>query len=283
MKPLHIGLLLVGVALASGLAVKMTQPPPIPVAPLPVVQPLIVKVPKPRPIPEAPPVVPAPARVAAAFRAERSPAPVYDEPAKPAIRKNKPILIASAKPPTQWTPGPYQAPLTPAAPVTPTPAPVAPPALAPAPVPVPTPRQVTLRTGMTIPVRLDESVSTDRSVAGDTFQASLAEPLAVDGLVIAEKGARVTGRIVDSQKAGNVTGAAILELGLANLMTSDGQRVTVSTDPWRKLSHTVPQYTPANVPSKTIIQFRLAAKVTVTERRTEGDAATSRASLHQVP
>ena len=30
MKPLHIGLLVVGAALAGGLAVKMTQPPPIP-------------------------------------------------------------------------------------------------------------------------------------------------------------------------------------------------------------------------------------------------------------
>jgi hypothetical protein len=91
---------------------------------------------------------------------------------------------------------------------------------------------------MTIPIRLDESLSSVRSDAGDTFQASLAEPLVIDGLVIAEKGARATGRIVDSTKAGHVSGVAILELELATIATSDGQRLTVSTDPWTKQGET---------------------------------------------
>jgi len=96
------------------------------------------------------------------------------------------------------------------------------------------PRQVTLQPGMTIPVRLDQSLTSD------SFQASLAEPLAVDGLVIAEKGARVNVRP-----------------GLASLITSDGQRVAISTDPWTK---------PAQPSAGTLIRFRVASRLTITER-----------------
>jgi hypothetical protein len=263
MKPQHAGFLLVGAALAGGLAIKMTQAPMIPVvdpAPqperLPVITPVVstvspgvsTLVAKPSPIPRAPTLTPA--RAAA-------PQPVYDEPAKPVIRKSKPIFMATARP-TQWTPGPYEGPVGPVSPK-PQPAivelPIEQPVeqkVAPEPLPpVPAPRRVTLQTGMTIPIRLDESLSSDKSVVGEMFQASLVEPLVVDGLVIAEKGARVVGRIVNSQKA-------ILELGLANLMTSDGQRVAISTDPWMN---------GAAIPLKTIIRFRLASRVTVTEQQ----------------
>jgi hypothetical protein len=116
----------------------------------------------------------------------------------------------------------------------------------------PAPRQVTLETGMTVPVRLDESVS--RTSAGDSFQASLVEPLVVNGLVIAERGARVTGR---------VRVASLLELGLATLSTSDGQRVAVSTDPWT--------YGQAGtIAGGTIIRFRLTSKLTITEQQIAG-------------
>jgi hypothetical protein len=184
---------------------------------------------------------------------------VYDEPPKVAIHKSKPILVASVSvspvlpkvKPTQWSPARYVPPavtqVTPAEQsATPEPPPVVikekPPA----------PRQVTLETGMTVPVRLDESVS--RTSAGDSFQASLVEPLVVNGLVIAERGARVTGR---------VRVASLLELGLATLSTSDGQRVSVSTDPWK--------YGAAGaIAGGTIIRFRLTSKLTITEQQIAG-------------
>ena len=97
------------------------------------------------------------------------------------------------------------------------------------------PRHVTLQPGMTIPVRLDQSLT------ADSFQASLAEPLAVDGLVIAEKGARVNVRP-----------------GLASLTTSDGQRIAISTDPWTK---------PAEPSAGTVIRFRVASRLTIIERQ----------------
>jgi hypothetical protein len=265
MKPVHIGLLIVGAALAGGLAVKMTQPPAIPVL-APVIQPpappavvsavasassavVSAPVPKPSPIPVAPHI----ARAAA-------PEPVYSEPPKPAIRKNKPkpILLANVKP-TQWSPARY---VPPAEPRSATPPATTAPTLAtgqnavpePAPAPTPTPksRQVTLETGMTIPVRLDDSVS--RTSAGDSFQASLVEPLVVDGLAIAERGARVTGRVRIN---------SLLELGLATLSTSDGQRVAISTDPWK--------YGEAGtIAGGTVIRFRLTSRLTITEQQIAG-------------
>ncbi len=148
----------------------------------------------------------------------------YVEPWKPVIRKNKPILMAKAAPapatsappppPSLPQPAPYEAPATPELPATP--------AAEPQPAPR---RQVTLPSGMTIPVRLTESLSSDRKLAGDTFDASLAEPLVVEGLVIAERGARASGRVVGTQRAGRVGGTySSLELELTSVVTSDGQR-----------------------------------------------------------
>jgi hypothetical protein len=84
-------------------------------------------------------------------------------------------------------------------------------------------------------VRLIETVSSDRNHSGDTFTATLAEPLVVDGFVIAEKGARAEGRIVESQQAGKVKGLASIALELTRLDTSDGQHVQISTDSFTKI------------------------------------------------
>src|ERR1035438_9541108 len=62
--------------------------------------------------------------------------------------------------------------------------------------PAPPPRQVTLNAGLLIPVRLVDGLSTERNSPGDAFLATLDGDLAVDGLVIAERGARVEGRVV---------------------------------------------------------------------------------------
>lgn len=127
---------------------------------------------------------------------------------------------------------------------------------------------------MPLPIRVDELLSTERSAAGDTFQASLAEPLVVTGLVIAEKGARVTGRVVDSKRAGRAGGQAVLILEISNISTSDGQRIAISTDPWTKRGETPygedAGRTGAGIPSETIIRFRLATRVTIAERQIAG-------------
>jgi hypothetical protein len=91
------------------------------------------------------------------------------------------------------------------------------------------PRTVTLPAGLGITVRLNHTVSTERNQAGDDFQAVLDEPLVVDGLVIAEKGAQVEGKVVQSERAGRVKGRALLVLELTQLATQDGQLIAIET------------------------------------------------------
>ncbi len=94
------------------------------------------------------------------------------------------------------------------------------------------PRQqqtVTLPAGTLLQVRLNERLASDRNVIGDAFAATLDQPLVVDGYVIAEKGARVLGRIADVIPAGRVEGVAQMALELSSITTSDGQKVNLRT------------------------------------------------------
>jgi hypothetical protein len=83
-------------------------------------------------------------------------------------------------------------------------------------------------------VRRGEGLSSERNQIGDTFTGSLDAPLAADGFVIAERGSRVEGRIVEVEKAGHVKGQSVLGLQLTTLNTSDGQRVVIKTETFRK-------------------------------------------------
>jgi len=303
MKPLHAGWLCLGATLAGALAFKVTKQPIIPdpppiarlTAPAP---PMDVQAAKPSPL-----VAPA-ARIAAAAAAavQTAPPPIYNQPpARPPVpapakiqearkvepkqtevRKTSPVLVAAAKPvqakvpPTQWVPTKYQTAsqepqsedktATPAdqpAPI-PEPPPVAkvepPPAeLPPAPAPPAPPRRVTLQTGMTIAIRLEETISSSGATPGDTFQGSLAEPLIVDHLVIAERGARATGRVVDSERG-------VLTIALSSVYTSDGQRVSLLTDPWSLQTESGFFRRAATLPTGTIVHFRISNRITVTEQ-----------------
>lgn len=94
------------------------------------------------------------------------------------------------------------------------------------------PRQretVTVATGTLLQVRLNERLSSDRNVVGDAFSAILDQPLVVDGYVIAERGARVLGRVVDITPAGRVKGVAEMAIELASLTTADGQKINLRT------------------------------------------------------
>jgi hypothetical protein len=97
---------------------------------------------------------------------------------------------------------------------------------------------VTINPGTVLTVRLEEALSTDRSFAGDQFRASLSAPLVVNGFVIAERGARVIGRVAEIDKGGKMQGVAHLALELTSLTTSDGQRITLRTERFSKQAET---------------------------------------------
>jgi hypothetical protein len=93
---------------------------------------------------------------------------------------------------------------------------------------------VTIPAGTLVSIRIDQRISTETNKTGDSFRASLDQPITVDDAVIAERGARVEGRVVEADPGGRVKGLARLSLELVRLDSSDGQRLRLQTEPFAK-------------------------------------------------
>ncbi len=98
----------------------------------------------------------------------------------------------------------------------------------------PQPRSLTIPAGTLIGVRLSEYLDSDRNIAGDSFQATLSDPVVIDGWVIAERGAIAYGRVVDAERAGRIRGTSALAIRLESFEGNDGQRVYVNTATFTK-------------------------------------------------
>jgi hypothetical protein len=96
------------------------------------------------------------------------------------------------------------------------------------------PQTVTIPAGTLLSIRVDQQLSTKTNQTGDSFRATLDQPVVVDGFVIAERGARVEGRVVESDPGGRVQGVAKLSLELVRLNSADGQRLRLQTEPFAK-------------------------------------------------
>ncbi len=93
---------------------------------------------------------------------------------------------------------------------------------------VKTPVYVTIPAGTRISVRTIDRIDSTKNHAGDRFEASLAEPLVVDGNVVVAKGADVYGRLAESKKSGTFTGRSELQLELTGIVVN-GQTVPLVT------------------------------------------------------
>ena len=87
---------------------------------------------------------------------------------------------------------------------------------------------VTIPAGTRISVRTIDSIDSTRNRVGYRFQASLEEPLSVDGNVVVPKGADVYGRLEGSKETGTFTGRSELELELTGIVVH-GQTVPLVT------------------------------------------------------
>lgn len=103
-------------------------------------------------------------------------------------------------------------------------------ASAPAPAPV---RTVTVPDGTQISVRLIDAVDSEVNQAGDTFRASLAQPVSLDGGIVIPANADIEGRVVDVKSAGHFKGQSLLALELTRL-TMNGKSYELRTNEWRK-------------------------------------------------
>jgi hypothetical protein len=82
-----------------------------------------------------------------------------------------------------------------------------------------------------ISVRLIDSVSTETNKAGDTFLASLAEPLTVDGVTLFAKDTSVSGKILNVEEPGRVSGVASISLQLTEIQPKKGSPLALETQP----------------------------------------------------
>jgi len=87
---------------------------------------------------------------------------------------------------------------------------------------------VTIPAGTRISVRTIDSIDSTKNHVGDRFEASLEEPLIVDGNVVAAKGADVYGRLEESKETGTFTGRSDLKLALTGIVV-DGKTVPIVT------------------------------------------------------
>jgi hypothetical protein len=222
---------------------------------------------------------------------EATPMPVREKPSPlrpPPVRRARPVVIARETAPSPM-PAPRPAPVAdpPPPPVVtapaPPPAPVSePPSHPEAPAPPPpqmpkarAPNTVTIQPGTILAVRIGETISSARSEVGDGFVATLERPLVIDGFVIAERGARIEGRVVEAQHPGRANGPSNLGVELIEVSTSDGQRVPVRTATFKKESAmsnggdwanvVLTRGKPAEIPMETRMNFRIREPITLTE------------------
>jgi hypothetical protein len=107
--------------------------------------------------------------------------------------------------------------------------PAAAPELTPRPVPLQTASaaenmasttSVNVPSGTHVQVRTVDAVDSDRNQIGDTFQATLEQPLIVDEVTVAPKGADVYGRLSQVTAAGHIQGRSQLKLELTSLVVN---------------------------------------------------------------
>jgi len=91
------------------------------------------------------------------------------------------------------------------------------------------PSTLTLPVGTVISARVSDWLSSDKNRPGDSFTASLEQPLVANGWVVGRRGQFVTGRVVKAQKASRGGGESQLAVELIELATVDGQVLPVRT------------------------------------------------------
>jgi hypothetical protein len=92
------------------------------------------------------------------------------------------------------------------------------------------PPRLTLKAGTFVTVRVNQLLSSDKNQPGDPFSATLVKPLIVDGVVVADRGQTVGGRVAETDKAGRVKGVSRLGVELTELSLVDGQQLPIRSE-----------------------------------------------------
>jgi hypothetical protein len=98
----------------------------------------------------------------------------------------------------------------------------------PKPEPAHDPVLTSIAAGTPISIRLNQGIQSDTTTVGQTYTATLAVPLQLNGKTVLPVGADATIKVVGIQEAGKLTGQSMLQLSLVEL-ASGGKIYKVST------------------------------------------------------
>jgi hypothetical protein len=101
------------------------------------------------------------------------------------------------------------------------------------------PPQLTIKPGTFMTVRVDQMLSSNRNQPGDVFSATLMQPMVVDGVVVAQRGQTVMGRVAEAQKS-KAGHDSRLGLELTSLTLADGTQATVHSQLVARQGSTTP-------------------------------------------
>jgi len=89
---------------------------------------------------------------------------------------------------------------------------------------------VTVPAGTSLLVRMIDSVDSDKNHVGDRFRASLEQDLAIDGAIVAKRGADVYGRLAEAKESGRFEGRSQLKLELTDILINSKLQPIMSGD-----------------------------------------------------
>jgi hypothetical protein len=90
-------------------------------------------------------------------------------------------------------------------------------------------KEITIPERAQFEVTLDETLASNRNHAGDSFAASLSQPIVEDGKTIIPAGAHVMGRVVDAKDSGRLHVPARLSVALSSVEV-DGKSYDIDTN-----------------------------------------------------
>lgn len=146
--------------------------------------------------------------------------------ARAAVSVPAPAQLAPAEVPP--APQPTAAPL-------PTPAPVQDRGYTPPPPPTPV-AGIQIPVGTAITVRMIDAVDSERSRLGQTFRASVDDPVIINSQVVIPRGADAVAKLVEDQQSGKFEGRTVLTLALTDI-TVNGQMIDTTTSDASKASN----------------------------------------------
>src|SRR5271156_142970 len=98
----------------------------------------------------------------------------------------------------------------------------------PPPPPAPKPQPIVVASGTTLTVRVGQALSSKTSQTGQTFLATLAQPVSVGGMRAIPSGATLSGTVVTAKAKGKIKGEGELTLQLTSV-TVKGQTYPIQT------------------------------------------------------